>query len=74
MKLVKIMNLLPRCMQECEAKTILRDQFENSDDEQKIETTHHICHQVGYYDLLVKILFGAFIMQTIFFTLFFRMC
>lgn len=65
--------LLPRCMQECEAKNILRTQFENFDDEQKIETAHHVCHQVGYYDLIVKILLFMFIAQAIFFSIYFRL-
>ena len=54
---VKTINkLFPRCLQECSAKQFLRKQFENFDDEQKLETAHHVCHQVGYYDVVVKIL------------------
>ena len=74
MNFVKIINaLFPTCMQECEAKNILRTQFEHFDDEQKIETAHRVCHQVGYYDLIVKVLLALFIFQTIYFILFFRL-
>lgn len=70
MNFVNLINrIFPRCMQECNAKQILRDQFVNFDDEQKIETAHHVCHQVGYYDLIVKILLALLVFQTIYFSI-----
>ncbi len=69
MNFIHLINkLFPRCMEECQAKQILRDQFINFDDEQKIETAHHVCHQVGYYDLVLKIVLALLVVQTIYFS------
>lgn len=65
-------KLFPRCLQECQAKEVVRSYFNQFDEEQKIEMAHHLSHQVGYFDLVVKILIAAFILQTIYFSFLFH--
>ena len=72
MNLVNILNkIFPRCFQECQAKEVVRSYFDQFDEEQKIEMAHHMSHQIGNYDFIVKILLAAFILQTIYFSMLF---
>ncbi len=74
MNLVNLIHkLFPRCTQECQAKQITRDYFNQLDEEQKIEMTHDLCHQVGYFDLVVKVVLAFLILQTIFIYFILRM-
>lgn len=74
MNFVNFINkLFPRCFAECEAKQATREFFDRFDEEEKIEMTHHISHQVGYYDLLLKIVLVLFFLQTIYFCFIVRM-
>lgn len=74
MNFVKIIHMLfPRCNQECQAKQITRDYFDQFDEEQKIEMAHGLCHQVGYFDLVLKVILVLLTLQSIFIFFIFRM-
>lgn len=67
MNFVNLINkLFPRCFAECQAKQATRDYFDQFDEEQKIEMTHNLCHQVGYFDLVLKVVLVLFVLQTIY--------
>lgn len=68
-----IHKLFPRCLAECQAKQITRDYFNQLDEEQKIEMTHDLCHQVGYFDLILKVVLVLLVLQTIFIYFILRM-
>ena len=71
--ILKLITPFSQCNQECDAKTIVREKMDDFDDEQKINYAHNLCHMYGVVNLLVKILAVAFIVQTIYFSFFFRM-
>ena len=71
--ILKLIAPISQCNQECDAKTVVRENIEQMDEEQKIQYVHNLCHMYGAVSLLLKIIAIAFIIQTIFFGFFFRL-
>lgn len=67
MNFVNLINkIFPRCNQDCDAKQTVRSYFDQFDEEQKIEMAHNVCHQVGYFDFVLKVVLVLFVLQTIY--------